>query len=93
MNSALLKPIENAVKEQQDKILRSLISFYQTTKASPTAAGAGQAEAVTQRLVCGIAEIAALESMLDTAKRQVLNSQRENIKIPNPNQSDKTEAR
>ena len=89
MNPAILKPLEDLIRAQQAKTQRELIAFYQTTKSDPTQAGAGQPEAVAQRILCGHAEIAALESLLDTARRQVLTSQQQPKKIAQPNQPEK----
>ena len=89
MNQAILKPLEELVRAQQAKTQRELIAFYQTTKSDPIQAGAGQPEAVSQRILCGMAEIAAMESLLDTARRQVLTSQQQPTKIAQPNQQER----
>jgi hypothetical protein len=89
MNQLILKPLEDLIRAQQAKIQRELITFYQTTKSDPTTAGAGQPEAISQRILCGHAEIAALSALLDTARQQVFTSQHQQTKIAQPNQPEK----
>jgi hypothetical protein len=91
MNAGILKPLEELVRAQQDIIQRQLISFYQSTKSDPLQAGAGQTEAIKLRMTTGIAEIAALQALLDTAKRNVLTSQQQGLKTaPNQTYSERT---